>query len=302
MSVPPLTELQCRHIRRAFPDTGEKWINDYPALVQRCAERWSLVRLEKVDGGYPSNAIFFAVDENGQHVVLKLGHPNPELLTEILALRAYAGRQAVNLIDTDPGLPALLLERIMPGTMLRHTTGRAGIRLEIFATLGWPCEGFDGLPSYRQWIEGAFCEFRERAKPDDRFHTHIDRAERLFDEIDADSWFLHGDLHHENLLLDDRRGWVAIDPKGVIGPRVMECGRFLHNFLDDEIDASGDVIAQMAAVVGSRCEAFAGVMGETPGDLAKAGYVDAVLGTCWTLNDGNTHPSREVEAIATLVA
>ena len=28
---------------------------------------------------------------------------------------------------------------------------------------------------------------------------------------------LHGDLHHWNILSDADRGWMAIDPKGVIG-------------------------------------------------------------------------------------
>jgi len=110
---------------------------------------------------------------------------------------------------------------------------------------------------------------------------------------------IHGDLHHENLLLDAVRGGIAIDPKGVIGPRVMECGRFLHNFLDDEIER--DTIEDRAAIVQCRCEVLADVMNAAPEKLAVAGYVDAVLGTCWTLNDGGKHLAREADAIVTLV-
>jgi streptomycin 6-kinase len=40
---------------------------------------------------------------------------------------------------------------------------------------------------------------------------------------------LHGDLHHYNVLLDANRGWLAIDPKGVIGELEYEVGAVLRN-------------------------------------------------------------------------
>ena len=59
--------------------------------------------------------------------------------------------------------------------------------------------------------------------------------------VDAARWFqylagtqrdvrlLHGDLHHDNVLFDSHRGWVAIDPKGVVGEREYEIGAALRN-------------------------------------------------------------------------
>ena len=39
---------------------------------------------------------------------------------------------------------------------------------------------------------------------------------------------LHGDLHHENILFSNERGWLAIDPKGVAGnPNLRR--RFIHD-------------------------------------------------------------------------
>lgn len=40
---------------------------------------------------------------------------------------------------------------------------------------------------------------------------------------------LHGDLHHYNVLSDVRRGWLAIDPKGVIGEVEYEAGAIFRN-------------------------------------------------------------------------
>jgi streptomycin 6-kinase len=40
---------------------------------------------------------------------------------------------------------------------------------------------------------------------------------------------LHGDLHQTNILWDEQRGWLAIDPKGVIGEPAYEFGAALRN-------------------------------------------------------------------------
>ncbi len=103
-----------------------------------------------------------------------------------------------------------------------------------------------------------------------------------------DRWLLHGDLHHENILWDDALGWLAIDPKGVIGPKPMECGRFLHNFVEDEVpginhlrDAPMDDVCEIMEM---RIRTFAAALGLPRADLLRASFVDSVLSFCWTSN------------------
>jgi streptomycin 6-kinase len=40
---------------------------------------------------------------------------------------------------------------------------------------------------------------------------------------------LHGDLHYENVLLSPERGWVAIDPKGLIGELTFDLANTFYN-------------------------------------------------------------------------
>jgi streptomycin 6-kinase len=40
---------------------------------------------------------------------------------------------------------------------------------------------------------------------------------------------LHGDLHHENVLDFGRRGWLAIDPKGLVGERCFDFANIFTN-------------------------------------------------------------------------
>jgi streptomycin 6-kinase len=44
---------------------------------------------------------------------------------------------------------------------------------------------------------------------------------------------LHGDMHHENAWLHPQRGWLAIDPKGLIGDRTFDFVNLLRNPLGD---------------------------------------------------------------------
>lgn len=40
---------------------------------------------------------------------------------------------------------------------------------------------------------------------------------------------LHGDLHHDNVIGDDERGWRVIDPKGLIGDPVFDGANLFRN-------------------------------------------------------------------------
>ena len=40
---------------------------------------------------------------------------------------------------------------------------------------------------------------------------------------------LHGDLHHDNILDFDERGWLAIDPKGLLGERASDFANIFIN-------------------------------------------------------------------------
>ena len=63
---------------------------------------------------------------------------------------------------------------------------------------------------------------------------------------------LHGDLHHFNVLEDAKRGWVAIDPKGVVGELEYEVGAILRNpndFRQPDFFASRDIIERRLRIL-----------------------------------------------------
>jgi streptomycin 6-kinase len=55
------------------------------------------------------------------------------------------------------------------------------------------------------------------------------RVARSLLEDPRDEAILHGDLHHENVLDFGPRGWLAIDPKGLIGERGFDFANLFCN-------------------------------------------------------------------------
>ncbi len=59
---------------------------------------------------------------------------------------------------------------------------------------------------------------------------------------------LHGDIHHGNILDFGERGWLAIDPKGLIGERGFEYANLFCNPDHDTASAPGRFARQLQVV------------------------------------------------------
>lgn len=277
-----------RKITETFGEAGEQWLQDFPRLLEEVCRAWQVDLGERIDSGYPTNFIFEARRKN-EDVVLKIGHPHDEQVTEMHALDRFKGRHCVRLLEHSEAFGAILLPHIRPGTPLRISKGN---RTRSVATLiaNFPLPLADSVaevPGYGDWLQKAFAVYRAGQHPDDEYLEWIGEVEHHFDSLvanDPGGYLLHGDLHHENILRDETGGWTVIDPKGVIGPRVMEAGRFMHNFPDTELDELGS----LPRVFETRADDLAAAFDVDRFTILKAGFIDLVLACCWVLNDGNT--------------
>jgi streptomycin 6-kinase len=80
------------------------------------------------------------------------------------------------------------------------------------------------LPSLRTW----FRELADHRGADPRLERGWTIAEELL-ATSRDEVVLHGDMHHENVLHFGERGWLAIDPKGLIGERAYDYANIFRN-------------------------------------------------------------------------
>jgi streptomycin 6-kinase len=158
------------------------------------------------------------------------------------ALRAFGGRGAARLVESDAGAGALLLERLEPGTPLttlcvEDDEAATSAAASVMRNLRRAEPAAHHFPTVAEWGRG-FSRLRERfgggTGPFPR--RLVEEAETLFSELlasSAEPALLHGDLHHGNILAAARDPWLAIDPKGLVGEPASEVGALLRNPLPE---------------------------------------------------------------------
>jgi streptomycin 6-kinase len=115
-------------------------------------------------------------------------------------------------------------------------------------------------------------------------------AGRLLDSA-AGERPLHGDLHHDNIL-SGARGWLVIDPKGVLGDPAFDAANLFYNPLGrTALCLSPDRIAFMA-------ETFAKAVKRSPATILDHAMAYGCLSAAWHAGDGNTADEERELSIA----
>lgn len=104
-------------------------------------------------------------------------------------------------------------------------------------------------------------------------------ALKLFDKPTA-KIPLHGDLHHDNILSSDR-GWLAIDPKGLIGDPAYEVANVFRN------PYGALELASDARRINALADAFAARLGFDRKRVLGYAAAHSALSACWDLAAGN---------------
>ncbi len=104
-------------------------------------------------------------------------------------------------------------------------------------------------------------------------------AQMLFAEDQAQIP-LHGDFHHDNILQSDR-GWLVIDPKGLIGDPYYEAANLFQN------PVGAGELAQDPARIDHMSRVIANCMGWDRARLLRWAQAHVALSACWHKESGN---------------
>jgi streptomycin 6-kinase len=222
---------------------------------------------------------------HGQPVVLKVIRNHGDEWRSGQILKAFEGRGAVRVLEHVDG--ALLLERLSPGDCLAGMTleGRddqaTEILIEVIGKMS-PRSCGSEIPTVQEWAKGFE---RYAASGDGQIPKDLlEEGHRVFLELcgsQSRPRLLHGDLQHYNVLLDSQRGWLAIDPKGVIGELEYEVGAVLRNpYERPELFTAPSTIEK-------RAERFAFRLNLDIGRILGWGFAQAVLAAIWSIEDGS---------------
>ncbi len=274
-----------RTIEQNFGQRGRDFLEALPDLVDEAARRWQLTDIEPVSN-LSYNYVAFA-NRLGEQVVLKIGVPDREVLSEMTSLRLFDGGAAVRLLEWDEEHFMFLLERLRPGEMLATVDDdrrATEIAADVMRTLWHEPESEPQLIALTDWFDG-FKRLRERfdGQTGPLALPLVERAEALSRELLTENhrpMLIHGDLHHFNIL-SSKRGWLAIDPKGVVGPAAYEVGPFLLN----PWVVSG-LQPDTPRLSGERISILAERLGFERRRLLDWGIAFAVLSAWWNLEGG----------------
>lgn len=199
-------------------------------------------------------------------------------------LEAFDGKGTVRVYEHVEG--AILLERLTPGTSLVSIAlnGKddeaTGILADVIAKMA-PRTAVNAVRTVQEWGKGFE---RYVASGDTQIQTRLVlEAHRVYSTLcgsQSRQRLLHGDLHHYNVLWDAERGWVAIDPKGVVGELAYEVGAALRNPHEQP------ALFVEPTRIEKRVEHFALTLGLDPTRVLAWGFAQAVLSAIWTVEDG----------------
>lgn len=257
-------------------------------------QRWQVA----VERTLETESSWLAFGERAKRpVVLKITKRENDEWHSGEVLHAFGGAGMVRVYESEPG--AALLERLVPGHDLVQLVkdGNDDRAIHIFADVMSQIANHEpslGCATVFDWSLGfdRYLESNNQPIPAGLVHE----AHELYRQLSATAsptMLLHGDLHHYNVLFDERRGWVAIDPKGVVGELEYEVGAILRNPGElPETFTSRDVVERRLRILSDALRL----------DYRRAlqwSFAQAVLSAIWGVEDGyQVQPDHPVLRLA----
>jgi streptomycin 6-kinase len=95
---------------------------------------------------------------------------------------------------------------------------------------------------------------------------------------------LHGDLHHENVLDFAERGWLAIDPHGLLGERTFD---YANIFTNPDLSDPSRPLATLPGRLEARLDVVINATGVEPERLLRWIIAWTGLSAAWFIGDGD---------------
>ncbi|HEY1349974.1 MAG TPA: aminoglycoside phosphotransferase family protein [Ktedonobacteraceae bacterium] len=271
---------------------ADAWLQHLPAIVARCARRWQLTILppiEKLSYHYVTPARC----ADGTPVVVKVCSPTGEFAREAHAMQLFADRGGARVLAVDETDEVLLLERLLPGSTLAHLVPAederaTAILCAVMRQLWRPAPARHTFPTVAQLFTGL-----------QRLRAHFGGGSGpippyLLEAAEAQvagllarpepPLLLHGDLHHENILLADGQ-WRVIDAKGVVGDPGYETALLFYNPLPYLFS-----LPNLRTLLARRLDQISAELAMDRARIRGWGLAGCVLSTCWSLEDGEQVP------------
>jgi streptomycin 6-kinase len=268
-------------INRFGNDFYEKVLRD----IETYADQWNLTSFQFIPS-YSANMAFICYSEDFGNTVLKIGNPS-YIFTEFNTLYQYNGKRFCRVFDADLKNGIILEERVQPGNPLRDESSldqRLSVFCSLYKGLHIPPAKARIYPTYTEWV-CRITEYMSKRQDCKELYSHMKKAKDICLSVStlySQKMLLHGDFHHDNILLGNGGEYIIIDPKGVIGDPVFDVPRFILNeFGDEKNTETYKKIIDIIYILEKKLN--------IPNDILKQClYVETAMGVCWSVEDGAT--------------
>lgn len=264
------------------------WLRRLPSTASALLDEWDLRRDgDELWHGFES-LVVPVVGGDGRAAVLKVAFDgDDDGAQEALALQHWAGRGAVRMLRADPRRRALLLERLERRdlTTVDDDTACSTVA-DLYRTLHIPAPGRMTTLSTRlgRWLDGLSRMPRDAPVPRRFVEQALSLGRDLVTDEGSVGVIVHGDLHHENVLVDRSGGekaWAVIDPSPVSGDPHYEPAPMLWNRLDPPPGGGRD----LRAVIRRRFHLIVDAAGLDPDRARDWVVVRMILNAHWSIMD-----------------
>lgn len=228
-----LNPIFVSNIQDVYGEVGQEWLQDLPVHLKLLSTLWDFDFLRPMDSLTYNYVGLVKLNSTNKTAIIKMAPDDVNITSEMRWLNSMEAA-APKVYAFDEGLNAFLMENLEPGYSLKSylQQGEDDFATKII------CQTIRKIQSQKQMdlkfrhlseLSGAFSILKGRFDM-----KLLSKAEGLFKELTSDRSFdviLHGDLHHDNILLSGH-GWKVIDPHGYVGDPAAEVGPMIGNFFD----------------------------------------------------------------------
>jgi streptomycin 6-kinase len=241
------------------------------------------------------NCIFICKSDYFGDTILKIGNPCREIFTEYSTLKEYNGKYFCKVYDSDIENGIILEELIKPGIQLRNEKSLEK-RLSIFSSLYHGLhiepENPEIYPTYVGWVSRITKYMSDRADYKE-LYNYMKKAEEIclhLNSLYTKKLLLHGDLHHDNILLHGNSEYKIIDPKGVVGDPIFDVPRFILNENGDEKISPEENYTKICRIIDYLEESLC-----IPGEIIKqCFFIEMTMANCWDVESNGVPDMKGV--------
>lgn len=252
------------------------------------ASKWNLTNYQIIPS-YSANLIFKCFSETFGNVVLKIGDPSSgEILKEFNTLCQYNGSKFCRVFNADIENGVILEECVLPGNPLRDENSlekRLSVFCPLYKGLHFAPTQAELYPTYTEWVN-RITDYMSKRQDCKELYLHMKKARDIYLSLSTlytQKVLLHGDLHHDNILLGKDGGYVIIDPKGVIGDPIFDVPRFILNEFGEEKDKL--TYKKINYII-----CFLEKNLNIPDNIIRQClYVKTLMAVCWCIEDGEEY-------------